>query len=120
MWFQIELPQPVMLTEIQFDSPAVGGRGGGRGVGGPPAPGAAPAGPTYASPRGYKVEVSMDGLKWTAKPVATGKSAAATTTVTFAPVRTMFVRITQTDVVESGPPWQMTNLRLFDVAAPSK
>ena len=41
MWFQIELPQPAMVTEIQFDSPA-GGRGGGGGGGRGAA--AAPAG----------------------------------------------------------------------------
>ena len=28
MWFQIELPAPVMLTEIQFTSSTIGGRGG--------------------------------------------------------------------------------------------
>ena len=39
MWFQIELPQPVMLTELEFDSPSVGGaRGGGGGEPGLPAP----------------------------------------------------------------------------------
>jgi mono/diheme cytochrome c family protein len=34
MWFQVELPQPAMITEIQFDSGAPGGRGAGRGGGG--------------------------------------------------------------------------------------
>jgi mono/diheme cytochrome c family protein len=33
MWFQVELPQPAMITEVQFDSGAPGGRGGGRGAG---------------------------------------------------------------------------------------
>jgi mono/diheme cytochrome c family protein/glucose/arabinose dehydrogenase len=28
MWFQVELPQPAMITEIQFDSGPPGGRGG--------------------------------------------------------------------------------------------
>ncbi len=32
MWFQVELPAPVSLTEVQFDSTAAGGRGGGRGA----------------------------------------------------------------------------------------
>ncbi len=35
MWLQIELPQPAMLTEVEFDSPSpAGGRGGGRGAAG--------------------------------------------------------------------------------------
>jgi hypothetical protein len=40
MWFQVELPEAVRLAEIQFESPAPGGRGGGRGRGGPGGPGA--------------------------------------------------------------------------------
>ncbi len=34
MWFQVELPQPAMVAEIQFDSGFPGGRGVGRGGGG--------------------------------------------------------------------------------------
>ena len=44
MWFQIELPAPVMLAEIQFTSSMIGGRGG--------VPG------TWTFPRGYQVQVS--------------------------------------------------------------
>jgi hypothetical protein len=63
------------------------------------------------------VDVSMDGVKWTSKPVAAGKSAAASTTITFAPVRAKFVRLTETDTVEDAPNWAMTNLRLFEAGA---
>jgi mono/diheme cytochrome c family protein len=114
MWYQIELPQPVMLTEIQFDSPGAGGRGGRGGFGGPPAPGAPAPAPSFMSPRGYKVEVSMDGAKWSSRPVAAGKANAATTSITFAPVRAKFVRITQTDTTPNAPNWAMTNLRLYE------
>ena len=51
--------RPVMLTEIQFDSPAIGG-----GRAGPP--------PAATYPRGYQVEVSADGATWSA-PVAEGR-----------------------------------------------
>ena len=34
MWFQVELPQPVMIAEVQFDAGAPGGRGVGGGRGG--------------------------------------------------------------------------------------
>jgi mono/diheme cytochrome c family protein len=51
MWFQIELPRVVALTEIQFESQMTGGgRGGG------------PA--TATAPRAFRVEVSMDGQAW--------------------------------------------------------
>jgi hypothetical protein len=33
MWFQVELPQPALVTEVHFDSGAPGGRGAGRGFG---------------------------------------------------------------------------------------
>ena len=42
MWFQVELPQPAMITEVQFDAGAPGG--GGRGRGGRGAPPAARTG----------------------------------------------------------------------------
>jgi hypothetical protein len=59
MWFQVELPEPTMVTEVQFDAGAPGGRGIGRGgqrgqltpaAGrGPTAPG---AGSSAAAPAG--------------------------------------------------------------------
>jgi hypothetical protein len=110
MWFQIELPQPAVLTEIEFDSPAAG-RGGGGG-----ARGAAAAPPVVPYPRGYRVEVSMDGVKW-GKPVAEGKGAGTHTIATFAPARAKFIRITQTDTVENAPAWAMSNIRVYEAAA---
>jgi hypothetical protein len=64
-------------------------------------------------PRGYRVEVSMDGAKW-GKPVAEGKGAGTHTSVTFTPVRAKFVRITQTDTVENAPNWAMSNIRVYE------
>ena len=103
MWLQIELPAPVMLTEMQFTSSTIGG-----GRGGPP-----PV-PTY--PRGYRVQVSLDGLTWSA-PVAEGEGAPGVTTMTFAPVRAKIVRITQTAAVPDAPPWSIRLLRLYQAAA---
>ena len=71
MWFQVELPQAVTLSEVQFTSTAVAvdttpavagaptrtGIAGGRGAPGAPAPPPPPLG----FPREYQVEVSMDG-----------------------------------------------------------
>lgn len=53
MWFQVELPHEITLAEIQFRSPPIS-RGWREG--------SPPPIPTY--PRGYDVEVSIDGQKW--------------------------------------------------------
>jgi hypothetical protein len=139
MWFQVELPEAVRLTEIQFDSPGQGGRGGGRGAAAaaaaqaapnagaaapgtavPQAPAAAPPAPPAftppppASPRAYKVEVSMDGASW-GTPVAEGEGKGQSTVITFAPVRARYVRITQTGTAEPPTPWSIQRLRLYQV-----
>jgi mono/diheme cytochrome c family protein len=99
MWFQIELPAPVTLAELQFDSPRASG-----GV------------PTETYPREYRVDVSMDGKAWGAS-VAQGKGNGVTTLIAFPSARAKFVRITQTAVVEGGPPWSIRGLRLFQAPA---
>ena len=109
MWLQVELPQPTMVTEIEFDSPSpAAGRGGGRGGG------AAPALLPY--PRGYRVEVSMDGTNW-GKPVAEGKGTGARTTVSFSPTRAKFVRVTQTETTENAPNWTVSNLKIYEAGS---
>jgi mono/diheme cytochrome c family protein/glucose/arabinose dehydrogenase len=99
MWFQIELPGALMLQEIQFDSPNQGGRRNG-----PP--------PVGTYPRAYKVQVSLDGQKWS-DAVAQGEGRGVATAITFAPVRARFVRITQTGTVDNAPVWSIQGLRLF-------
>ena len=90
--------------------------------GNPPSPaptgaGAQPAAPVTppaaAYPRGYKVEVSLDGNAWT--PVSEGKGERQSTFITFEPVQAKFVRITQTATVEGAPNWSIQRLRLYQV-----
>jgi mono/diheme cytochrome c family protein/glucose/arabinose dehydrogenase len=120
MWFQVELAEPAMVSEIEFVSPA-GRGGGGRGAAGRGGPGAA-AGPgpppvavppAFGFPRGYTVTLSMDGKIWS-KPVATGKGTGARTSITFAAARARFIRLTQTDAVADAPAWSITNLRVYE------
>jgi len=115
MWLQVELPQPVTLTEVQFESPAMpvdttpavpgaptrsgGGRGG---------PGA-PAIPGF--PRGYEVEVSTDGTTW--KKVASGEGAGVLTDINFEPVQAKFVRLKQT-ATAGAVPWSVRRLKLYE------
>jgi mono/diheme cytochrome c family protein len=98
MWFQIELPAPVMLTEIQFTSSMIGGRAG------------APTAWTF--PVSYQVQVSADGTTWSG-PVGEGRGSPGTTVIMMAPVSATFVRITQTANVENAPPWSMRLVRLY-------
>jgi len=114
MWFTIELPQPAMVTELQFESQASSGRGG---RGGPGGRGAAPAGPpAIGYPRSYSVQVSADGTTWS-KPVVEGKGEGARTTITFPPARAKFVRITQTEAATDAPAWSIRNLRIYEAPA---
>jgi mono/diheme cytochrome c family protein len=115
MWFQIELAQPVLVSEVQFDSvnaPNAGrGGGGGRGAAGAPPP----PPPVILYPRGYSVQTSTDGKTWS-KPVAEGKGEGMRTTITFTPARAKFVRITQTDTVTEPLTWSVSNLRVYEAA----
>jgi len=111
MWYQVELPKPVNVTEIQFDSGPPGGRsgrGGGRGIGGgrggPP--------PFGSYPAGYQVQVSMDGKSW-GKPVAEGIGTGTPTIITFRPVQAKFVRVTQTGTAENEAAWSVLNFRIY-------
>jgi mono/diheme cytochrome c family protein len=117
MWFQIELPEPVMITEVQFYSTAQGGgRGvvpGGRGSAEPAPP---PPAPVVTFPRGYRVQVSQDGKTWGA-PVAEGQGAGLQTIITFRPVRAKFIRVTQTSAIDNAPIWSIQRLRLYQAPA---
>lgn len=112
MWFRIELPQAVNVAELQFESPGPpGGRGGGGR--GQTAPGTPPPAPVYGYPRGYSVQLSMDGRKW-GKPVATGDGGEGLrTTIAFPAAPARFVRIMQIDNIPDAPPWSIRNLRVF-------
>jgi mono/diheme cytochrome c family protein/glucose/arabinose dehydrogenase len=100
MWFQIELPASLVLTEIQFTASTVGGGRSG-----------APAAWTF--PRKFQVQVSADGNTWSV-PVAEGQGVPGVTVITFAPVSAKFLRITQTGSEADAPPWSMRLLRLYE------
>jgi len=104
MWFQIELPAPVMLTEIQFTSSPVGGRGG--------------ATPGWTYPQTYQLQVSSDGSTWSA-PIAEGQGSPGVTVIAFQPVSARVVRLTQTATPDVALPWSMRLLRLFAASSAS-
>jgi hypothetical protein len=106
MWFQVELAEPALVTELQFDSP-LQRRGWGRDA--PP--------PVSTAPRGYEVQVSLDGATWS-PPVAEGEGDGSDMTITFEPVQAKFIRITQTATPEEAPRWTVRELRIFYASSP--
>jgi mono/diheme cytochrome c family protein len=112
MWFQVELPKAEAVTEIQFQSPAPGGRGG-PGASAALASGGGPAGGPPGYPRAFKVEVSTDGTSW--KPVAEATGNGPGTIVTFPPVQAKFVRMSLTANAADAPAWSIQNLRIFAI-----
>ena len=76
--------------------------------------GATPAMVGY--PRGYSVQSSLDGTTWS-QPLAEGKGEGSRTSVTFAPTRARFLRITQTATVTDAPNWSITGLRVYEAPA---
>jgi mono/diheme cytochrome c family protein len=92
VWFQIEMPQPRLVTGLEFESV-----------------------PQNTFPRTYRVAVSADGTTWS-EPLATGAGAGRVTSIGFAPVTATFIRITQTTGVEVNnvPVWAIGRLRVFE------
>jgi hypothetical protein len=127
MWWQLELPVAVNLTEIQFDAPGggrgfgIGSLGGGDGratnatagnAGG--GRGAAPAAPPPSlAPKTYRVQVSLDGTRWSTPPVAEGTGITGQNIAAFKPVSAKYIRITQVATDAAAAAWTMSNVRLF-------
>ena len=92
MWFQIELPAPNEISEIELLS--------------------ASSGPVAGFPRKFRLQISDDGRKWSA-PITEGAGSGRTTVISFKPVRTKFLRITQTGAEENTPAWSIQKVRLY-------
>ncbi|HEX6924132.1 MAG TPA: c-type cytochrome [Longimicrobiaceae bacterium] len=111
MWFQVELPEPRRLTELQFESPMQRIRRE------PPAPqaGEAPQRAVFVptGPAKYRVELSLDGRAWT--PVAEGEARSVRTRIAFPAQEARFLRIVRTGEAGDGEAaWTMMGLRLFE------
>ena len=110
MWFQVELPKPEMVTEIQFQSPAPGGRGG-PGSTAAITPREVPVTGPPGYPRTFTVELSQDGSSWT--PAAEASGTGPTTIVTFPAAQARFVRIRLTANADDAPAWSIQNLNVY-------
>jgi mono/diheme cytochrome c family protein/glucose/arabinose dehydrogenase len=88
-WYQIALPSEAEISGVELDQW------------------------NFATdfPRGYKVQVSSDGKTWSS-PVAEGQRSGAVTEIGFAPVKTRFIRITQTGFARPFP-WSIAEVQLL-------
>ncbi len=93
MWLQIELPETATISGIRIDS----------------------ASSSRDYPRGFKVEISDDGRNWS-KTISEGKGVQPVTEITFSPVTTKHVRITQTGAV-NGLFWSIHEMAIYQAAS---
>lgn len=113
MWFQIEFPKTITVTEMQFTSPTVRT---GFGKDAPP--------PLQTYPRRYNVEVSTDGITWN-KVILNGAGIEQNSVIRFAPAPAKFLRMTLTKTEQifhgqrRGQPfdyelvWNMRELKIY-------
>jgi len=89
MWFQIELPHETFITGLKLDTTKS----------------------PKDYPRGYRVEVSSNGMTWD-KPISPGIGHGPITDIVFAPTKVKFIKITQTG---SSPHffWSIHELQVY-------
>lgn len=104
MWFQIEFPEQMNLSEVHFNAPPIS-----RGW----RPDAPP--PLQTFPRSYILEVSIDGATW--QPLAENTANHANIAIVFKPTQLKFLRITL--AADFGPeedleiPWSIRQMKLY-------
>jgi hypothetical protein len=106
MWFQVELPRPETIAELQIDSAATGPGGRGRGGRG--------AGVPAIGPVAFSVQVSMDGTTWPPALVE-GSGSTPTTTIVIPRTQARFIRINQTGTAANGEAWGIQQIRVLAV-----
>ena len=97
MWFQIELPQETTITGLRLDAAAS----------------------ENDYPRRYKVELSDDGTNWGQPVVMQRRGTQAMTDIFFTPATGKFIRITQTDSVDTYF-WSIHELTIYTPGVVSK
>jgi mono/diheme cytochrome c family protein len=98
IWFQIELPEPVMLWDFNLASPL----------------GASLADTGFA--RSYKVQVSVDGQHWT-ESVAEGAGRSPYLFIPVGPVRVKAIRMTLTAATPEATAWAISRTQILQEGA---
>ncbi|MBM1105611.1 discoidin domain-containing protein [Aurantibacter crassamenti] len=106
MWFQIELPEPAMVSELRYVSPGIsqGWREG-----------SPPPLPTY--PRAYELQISQDGKNWTT--VDKGVCSQSNIVMAFDAMEAKYLKIIQTSDLKNEKhekyPWSMREMKLYGI-----
>ena len=113
MWYMIEWPSEIKLTQLEFKSQAINRRFRSEG---PP--------PIQTCPSEYDLEGSIDGKVWT-KIIAHGKGTGSNMIIRFDPVSTKYIRmnLTKSEMIVHGErrgkpfdyevPWTMRELKVY-------
>ncbi|WP_449508565.1 c-type cytochrome [Cerina litoralis] len=104
MWYQIELPQPVALAEIDFYSKPIS-----RGW----RPGSPPPIQTY--PRDYVVSLSLDGAEWKAIAQKMGNRPLSTITLNRTKAKFIKIELSKSLNEDLKTPWSMQQMKLYGV-----
>jgi mono/diheme cytochrome c family protein len=110
MWYQVELPKPMNISELQFNSAAIRRFGQRNGTTPPPPPQV-----TQTFPRKYTIETSLDGNSWeeSAKHLIGNEG---DNTVLLNSQKIKFLRIKLEEGLEQETetiPWTMKQVKIF-------
>ena len=114
MWFQVELPYLINLSEINFNSPSSIKRGWRPD---PKNPGPPPTISTY--PKIFTIETSIDGVNWAEKS-QNNKGKDGENIILINNIKTKFLRIKLTEpLIGNGDdlPWSMRTLKIFGTSS---
>ena len=87
-WLQVELPTESIVSGLRLDQSRA----------------------VADYPKSFKVEISMDGVKWT--KVADANGLAGASEVCFTPVQVKFVKVTVVGA-QKDKPWSVSELQLY-------
>lgn len=113
MWYQIEFPREIAISEIQFNSAAMVKKGWVPKPNTPP--GQRPMVQTY--PRIYSIETSSDGTSWQTA-INKQKGSEGDNTIALTPKKAKFIRIRLEQGLENPDddiPWTMKQLKIFEL-----
>ena len=99
MWFQIELPEPIPICEINLDAATSN------------------AGKVAGFPRLSKVQLSMDGREWINPTVEIQRRGPAFVFL-FDPIRAKVIRIVSTSSAPDDAPWSISRAQITQAGQP--
>ena len=109
MWYQIEFPKEIAVTEVHFNAPQTIQKGW------EPKPNRPPGPPPYVQtyPRTFAVETSSDGKTWQ-EAIASRKGSAGENIVSVNATKAKYLRLKLNEGLDNEDvPWSMKQLKVF-------